>query len=253
LDNIGLRKSNAVLTEQIELLDRCNNQFKLELERQKIESSSSQSANRSNRISVQVLPNPNTPTESREQNPFVKQSCMSGSSNSLHRSELPYTQGLDISCPQMVDCRWVCAVESPNESTSVAVSRKSLSVQSPSVVCYHAPSASACSTQLCETDVLFLKSLRELLKTSNGLVPKKKTAQNISHKCQKQNKTDLVYSQPAKRKVRSNSSAVKLRKKSNRNNKENKNRSKLSKVPVSKMKTIKKSVLANRRGSSKPF
>jgi len=40
-ENSGLRKSNIILTEQLEVFEKCNNRFKLEIERQKSQSSTS--------------------------------------------------------------------------------------------------------------------------------------------------------------------------------------------------------------------
>jgi len=168
LENIGLRKSNGILTEQLELFDKCNNRFKLELERQKKKLATSQhlqkkllllkaTSNRSVQTKTEISTCPNSvefSIPSSYQQVSQSQTLTQNRENpqSDNTTNVP-SLSTSYSCFDSTKERFLIPPKGPLPQT----------IRTPSIVQSVPPSGSASSPQLCETDVFFLRSLREML------------------------------------------------------------------------------------------
>jgi len=152
LENSGLRKSNSILEGQLEIFEKCNKRFKLELERQKIMPATSQLRQKKLPI-LQATNNPfvqaKTEISSGPNSVELSMPCsnqqVAQSQRLTQNAENPQSEGT-MNYPSLSPCEsWPQTIQT--SSTVQSVPR----------------SASTGSPQLSETDVFFLKSLREML------------------------------------------------------------------------------------------
>jgi len=266
LENIGLRKSNSILTDQLEMLERCNNQLKFELERMENKSTTSPVTIQTVHQNYDNTWNPNIIelTPRHEQQTSQRKSYTLHSTSGSVRSECPVSPMLQPIGSQTVS-HCTSAEKPPIKFVTVPTNTRPQPFLTSSVSYSHISPVSETSTQLCETDILLLKSLREMMtrnkeSSSKMMTRKKETSlkykkvQTKSNRTQKHKKSYLSHSQPPKvNGRRSNSNAVKPRKKGNRSNKLKKSRTTLSNASTSRMKVSKKSGLGNHRSTEKCY
>jgi len=263
-ENVGLRKSNSILTEQLEVFEMCNQRFKLELERQKSQITASQ-LNRTNVHAAREINNPYcnkksavTPClDNQEFSIPIYQQQTSQVQKQGQEDENHHRSDTSLKIPSLSRAHisqkhkngYNCL---PKDNPYIVSDSVQQSARTPSVINSIPLSHSVSSPQLSKTDVVFLRSLREMLSRYVEPTSKDKSVKAKVEESQRLQNSHLVYSQGAMIRGRS-SENQKSRKKGNKSNRTKKKRSNTSNVAASKIKLIGKSVLANRKRSSMTF
>jgi hypothetical protein len=252
LENIRLRKANSILTEQLELFEKCNNRFKIELERHNRRSATSQLYQ--TKLAIPKAIN----------NPFIQTKAeISTGPNSLvisipssnqqvvqsqtltQNSENPQSDAT-MNLPSLSPS-YSCIESSKEHQWSSQVDLLPQTIQTTSAVQSVHLSASTGSPQLCQRDAFFLKSLREMLTSYEEPTSNKNPLHAKSVDNRKLQKSNLSCSQGLKIRSRYSANTTKCRKKGNKRNRVKKKRLTTSNETItSKIKLSEKSVLANR-------
>jgi hypothetical protein len=276
LENIGFRKSNSILTEQLKLLEGCNRRFTLQLECQKSEPTDSQfhqtkiciprKACNSPREKWGISPGVNSvevsipsanqkpsPPQMQTQNERTRGNNYAGL-KSPELSSLKHTK----------NCSSLPGEKPHKKSDNVPQSLYTSPVSQPVAL-----PASCSSPQLCKRDVLFLKSLKEVLTRHVEATSKDKNVQTKLDEGRKFLNSHLGFSQGNKIRRRSNSTKSMLKSigahtdsafvdslrgiKGNKGNRVKRNRWNYSYSTASKARDIRKSALPTRKTTLKAF
>lgn len=264
LENIGLRKSNSILTEQLELFERCNDRFKIELDGQNNEfltPTLSQpnimvqklTSNPHNQTNLVISPRLNSveiliPRSNQQASQPVVQTQGEGNTNNFDTSVK--LKSLSPACSSVEPKKEDHSL--PLERANIIFDTKPQPVQTPSGVQSVPLPASVNVNEMCERDIFFLKSLREMLTRQADPETDDTVGGNLD-KNRKLLKSYPVCSQSAKTRARSRAKTTTSRKKGVKGNKLRKKRSNASTATGSKIKLIGKSVLANRKNTLRAF
>jgi len=241
-ENIGLRKANIILTE----LEKCNNRFKLKMKRQNSQlpisrpgqtqllmppAASNLSAHTNTKISscvksVEFL-NPSSKQQASQLEAHIKKLDPHIDTNITMPSLSPFQNDFE----SKKKCQYIPPDYPPRRLIKNPCAVQSIPLPS-----------SARSAQLCETDVFFLKSFREML---TSLTSKNKPVETNFDESRKLEKYHLTRSE-VKKINRSNPNAAKSRKRVSKRNREKKKKSNALYATQPKSKLIRKSVQANR-------
>lgn len=258
LENIVLRKSNSVLTEQLNLFEKCNNRFKLELERQKRKHGTSQ-IHQTKLAMPQAINNPFIQTKAEIStgpnslvfsNPSSNQQVFQ--SQSLNQNPDNPQSDTTMNLPSVSSC-YSCFESSKGHQWNSQAFPLPQTIQNPCAVQPFPLSASTGSPQLCETDISFLKSLREKLTRYVEPTPTENPVQTKLDENRKLQKSTLSCSRGLKTRSRSSANTIKSRTNGNKVNRVTKKRLTTSNTASSKIKLNGKSMLVNRRSTFKAF